>query len=96
MTVREERDHRANSVAWTQGERLASATGDNRRLPRARSSLPPWTDRRAQSQTGRVRRALIALTLIVVTGVAVTGVVIAEELFWVDQAEQAHGLMDGE
>jgi hypothetical protein len=36
------------------------------------------------------------LTLIAATGVAATGVVIAEDLFWVDQAEQARGIMDGE
>jgi hypothetical protein len=62
----------------------------------ARPSLWAWTDRRAQSQTGRVRRALIAvLTLIAATGIAATGVVVAEGL-WVDQAEQSRGLMDGE
>jgi hypothetical protein len=70
------------------------ATGD--RWRHARSSLGPWTDRRAQSQTRRVRRVLIALTLIAATTVVATGVVIAENLFWVDQAEQARGLMDGQ
>jgi hypothetical protein len=70
------------------------ATSD--RWRQSRASLRPWTGRRAQSQTRRVRRALIALTLIVTTGVAVTGVAIAENLFWVDQAQQARGLMDGQ
>jgi hypothetical protein len=96
MAGREERDRHANSVAWTQGERLASAAGDRRWLQGARSGLSPWTGGRAQNQTGR-RRALIAvLTLIAATGLAATGVVIAEDLFWVDQAEQARGIMDGE
>jgi hypothetical protein len=84
------RDRRTNSVAWTQGERFASAAGD-RWLQRASLSL--WTDRRAQSQTGRVRAAVL---IAVFALIAATGVVIAEDLFWVDQAEQARGLMDGE
>jgi hypothetical protein len=95
MAVREERDRRADSIASPQGERLASAPGGAWRQ-QTRSSLSSWTDRHARSQTGRLRRALIALILIAATGVAATGGVIAYDLFWVDQAEQVRGLTDGE
>jgi hypothetical protein len=75
---------------------MVDLAAGNSPAPRSFKPLALDGSARAKPNEARVRRILIALTLIAATGIAATGVVVAEELFWADQAEQARGLMDGQ